>query len=213
MKILVTFPSSLEADFFVNQQPIETEVLITGVGVPSTIYQLQKALTRQRYDIVLQAGVCGSFNVKEHPMGSTVLIQKDVFADIGIIEDNNFISMNELGFIHSDEKNFEQGWLENKSEILNKLLLPKCSAITVNTIAENGAQNALFQQKYHPQIETMEGASLHYVCLLQDQVFLQVRTVSNEVGERDKAKWILKEAITNMTKELHKLIEFLKHEL
>ena len=55
----------------------------------------------------------------------------------------------------------------------------------------------------------MEGAALHYVCLSEKIPFLQLRSVSNYVGERDKSKWALREAIMNLNIELQRLI--IKH--
>jgi futalosine hydrolase len=56
----------------------------------------------------------------------------------------------------------------------------------------------------------MEGAAFHYVCLLERINFLQLRAISNRVGERDKSKWKLKESIENLNKELLNIIENLK---
>jgi len=55
-------------------------------------------------------------------------------------------------------------------------------------------------------IESMEGAAFHYVCLQEAVPFLQLRAVSNMIGERDKTKWLMKEAIDNLNKELIVLI-------
>ena len=55
----------------------------------------------------------------------------------------------------------------------------------------------------------MEGAALHYVCLCEKIPFLQLRCVSNYVGERDKSKWEMTEAISNLNIELNKIIEIL----
>ena len=53
----------------------------------------------------------------------------------------------------------------------------------------------------------MEGAALHYVCLMEKIPFLQIRSISNYVGERNKRNWNMKEAIANLNK---KLIEFVQ---
>jgi futalosine hydrolase len=55
----------------------------------------------------------------------------------------------------------------------------------------------------------MEGAALHYVCLLEKIPFLQVRSISNYIGERNKKKWNIKESINNLNKELIRLLESL----
>jgi futalosine hydrolase len=52
----------------------------------------------------------------------------------------------------------------------------------------------------------MEGAALHYVALMEKIPFLQLRSLSNFVGERDKNKWLMKEAIINLNLELQSLI-------
>jgi futalosine hydrolase len=54
----------------------------------------------------------------------------------------------------------------------------------------------------------MEGAALHYVCLQQEINFLQLRSISNIVGERDKQKWEMKEAIANLNMELKKILQY-----
>ncbi|MFZ1371603.1 MAG: futalosine hydrolase, partial [Ferruginibacter sp.] len=67
-------------------------------------------------------------------------------------------------------------------------------------------QKQQFIKQFKPGIETMEGAALHYVCLQENIPFLQIRSISNYVGERDKIKWKLKEAIENLNTDLIKLI-------
>jgi futalosine hydrolase len=58
-------------------------------------------------------------------------------------------------------------------------------------------QIGILQGKYQADIESMEGAALHFVCLQEGIPFLQIRGISNFVGERNKAKWDLKSAIEN----------------
>ncbi len=91
--------------------------------------------------------------------------------------------------------------------IFRRQHLPLATAITVNKITDDAGQvNELFD-KFNPGIESMEGAALHYVCLLQKVGFLQLRSISNMVGERDKSKWAMKEAITNLNVELKSLLK------
>ena len=51
-----------------------------------------------------------------------------------------------------------------------------------------------YENKFLPVIESMEGAALHYVCLMEKIPFLQIRSISNYIGERDKKKWNMKDA-------------------
>lgn len=56
-------------------------------------------------------------------------------------------------------------------------------------------------------IESMEGAALHYVALMESVPFLQIRAVSNYIGERDKSKWLLQKAIGNLNQQLERLLK------
>jgi futalosine hydrolase len=47
------------------------------------------------------------------------------------------------------------------------------------------------------------------VCLMENVPFLQLRAVSNYVGERDKKKWKIKESVQQLNNELIRLVESL----
>ena len=53
----------------------------------------------------------------------------------------------------------------------------------------------------------MEGATLHYTCRQAGIPFLQIRAVSNYIGERNKANWKIKEALDNLNQTLLKYID------
>ena len=81
------------------------------------------------------------------------------------------------------------------------------SGITVNEITTRDKRINQLVQKYNPATETMEGAALHYVCRSMNVPFMQMRAVSNYVGERDKSKWKMKEAIDNLNETLLKYVD------
>lgn len=204
MQILLIAATELEIQPFLNTNP-KIDVLITGVGVPATLYHLQKRMQQLDYDFIIQAGISGSFN-ETVPLGQTVLVKQDSFGDLGIEENENYMSIFESGFIDKNEFPFENGWLLNSNEFLKGSSLPTVKAITVNKISDSLLQKQQLIKQFNADIESMEGASLHYVCLQENIPFLQIRSVSNHVGERDKSKWKLKEAIENLNTELSKLI-------
>ena len=53
----------------------------------------------------------------------------------------------------------------------------------------------------------MEGGALHYVCLQEKIAFLQLRSVSNDIGVRDKTKWDIRSAIRRLNEELIQLLQ------
>jgi futalosine hydrolase len=181
------------------------DVLITGIGAAPTVYHLQKRLQQIEYDLVIQAGIAGSFNNEIQP-GEIVLIRQDCFGDLGLEENGHFKSIFDAGFGNKDEFPFENGWLINPHTDILPASMPAVNAVTVNKVSDSLLQKQQLFQKYSPQVESMEGAALNYVCLQEKLSFLQVRAISNYVGENDRNKWKYKEAITNLNNYLDKMV-------
>ena len=177
------------------------DLLITGVGVPATIYALQKKITEKKYALVLQAGIAGAFG-NELALGEVVLVKEDCFADIGMEQKNNFTSIFETKLADKNHFPYNDGWLINNRLVIDKIPVKAVRAVTINKVSDSKKQKAMLLKKFSAQIETMEGAALHYVCLQEKIPFLQIRSISNYVGERDKSKWEMKVAISNLNKEL-----------
>jgi len=179
------------------------KVLFTGVGSVNTTYFLALALLHKKFNLVIQAGIAGTF---QYNLAETVLVKQDAFADIGMETKGNFTTLFDAGFADKNKIPFTDGWLINNNIILNSCLLNSVTAVTVNKVSDSLAQRQQAIQLFAPQIESMEGAAFHFVCLQQDVAFIQIRSISNAVGERDKSKWLIKEAIINLNIELEKLI-------
>ena len=204
MQILLVAATELEiAPFLAANNDIK--VLITGVGMPSTLYNLQKHMHKNKYDLIIQAGIAGSFS-NALQLGQTVLVKQDCFADLGFEEKQNYTPLFETGFSNKNEFPFTKGWLVNNNDSFFTFDLPTAKAITVNKVSDSLLQKQQFIENFDAAIETMEGAALHYVCLQENIPFLQIRTISNYVGERDKTKWKMQEAITNLNEALLNLI-------
>ena len=204
MHLLVIAATEIEIAPFMAQNKT-AEYLITGVGAPACIYQLVKKLQLNKYDAVIQAGIAGTFN-PGILLGETVLVQKDFFADLGILEKDELKNLFDVGLAQKNEAPYNDGWLENENKFLLQSTLKKTTAITVNTVGDDKKIINQYVKKYHPDIESMEGAAFHYVCLKEKIPFIQLRTISNFVGERNKLKWKMNEAITNLNIALGKLI-------
>ena len=207
MRILLIAATEAEVQPFMAANP-GFDVLITGAGVPSTIYRLQKRIQQTHYDLIIQAGIAGSF-CKEVKLAQTVLVKQDAFGDLGAELEEEFTTIFDAGLADKNEFPFEDGWLVNKNEMLNNASLTVVKGVTVNKVSDDTLQKYQLDKQFAPEVESMEGAALHYVCLQERIPFIQLRTVSNPVGERNKTKWKMKEAIKNLNNELSKLVNTL----
>jgi len=197
--------TEMEINPFLKQND-KPDILITGLGAPAMIYHLTKKILSKNYDVVIQAGIAGTFNDCFN-LEEVVLVKEDTFADLGMDESGCFNTLFEAGFLNKNDFPFNDGWLVNNHSFFEKTTLPIAKAITINKITNDNLQIKKIQQKFTAEVESMEGAAFHYVCLQQKIPFLQLRGISNVVGERDKAKWAIKNAVENLNKELLKIIK------
>ena len=201
-----------ETAFWLNNRTVshnepKPELLIGGIGQLQTAYALQKKIRLQRPDLVIQAGIGGS--VLKEDIGKTFVIRSEIIADLGVLEKAGFRNIFEMGLAGPDHFPFQEGKLKNPYQYLLEWTgLPILDGITVNEI--KGHDTVGFQRIQIPVVESMEGAALHYVCLMEKIPFLQVRSVSNILGDRDKSRWKLKEAIENLNDSLVTLVQKLE---
>jgi futalosine hydrolase len=196
-----------ERDCLIGKNKID--VLITGIGAMSTAYWITKTIAERRPDYMIQAGVAGSFS-DSYPPGRMVLVSEEVTGDLGVEESNEFKDVFDMGLPQITTPYTGKSLVNPDAENLKRFNLPLVKAVTINEITTRGARIKQLQQKYQPVVESMEGAAFHYIALMEKIPFMQLRAVSNLVGERDKSKWKMKDA-THLLNE--KLIEILNQQL
>ncbi len=185
----------------------DIDVLITGAGLTATTYQLTRHFCLKKPDLVIQAGLAGCFDKKILP-GTVLVVKKDVVADEMVIEAGKLKTVFDLKLAMPDQFPFSKGWLENPyKKMLKRAKLKAVAGISVNQISTSRDMIRLYEKNFKPSIESMEGAALHYCCLMAHVPFLQIRSVSNYIGERNKQKWQLKESVANLNQELIRLFE------
>jgi futalosine hydrolase len=184
---------------------ISVDILISGIGLTATTYHLTRQLRLKKYDAVIQAGVAGSFDKKTGP-GDVVAVRQDTIADESVEELKTLKTLFDLKLVPQNKFPYKKGWLVNPHPgLLKKTRLKTVRAVTVNQISTNKKIINRYRDKFNPAIESMEGAALHYVCLMEKIPFLQIRSISNFIGERNKKNWNLEESVTNLNKKLIEL--------
>jgi futalosine hydrolase len=123
------------------------------------------------------------------------------------VELENLKTLFDLNLVPQDQYPYKKGWLINPNqEILKKTKLKIVKGISVNQISTSKQMIKFYRDVFDPVIESMEGAALHYVCLMEKVPFLQLRSVSNYIGERNKKKWNMMDSIVNLNETLVKTI-------
>lgn len=183
-----------------NYRQLEIDCLITGVGMVATAYYTAKLLD-DTYDLALNMGICGTFN-SNLDIGSVINVYEDCLAEMGAEDDENFLSMEDLKLEAITKiTNIGQGELSHVAE-----LLPKVTGITVNRVHGNESSITKIVERFHPFVESMEGAAFMFACDQERIPYIQIRAVSNVVEKRNKEHWNIPLAIENLNK---KIVEFL----
>lgn len=179
-------------------------ILIGGIGMMHTAYSLGRYLATTRPDIAIQAGIAGCFH-RERLLGEVVLVDKEQLADLGAEDDTHFKDLFDIGLWEMNQPPFTEKWLVNTFEGISHLpQLPKATGITVNLVSGSKSTIQKLEEKYAPDVESMEGAAFHYACLMEKIPFLQLRSISNYVEVRDKSKWNIPLAVKQLNEALIK---------
>ncbi len=182
------------------------DLLITGVGLTASTYHLHRQLNLKKYDLVVQAGVAGCFN-PDIPLGAVLVITQETIADQSVVELKKLKTLFDLKLVPQDQYPYHNGWLKNPYSDLIKLSgLKKVNGISVNQISTSKKIIDFYKETFDPVTESMEGAALHYVCLMEKIPFVQLRSISNYIGERNKKNWDLNKSVKNLNKALTRLI-------
>ena len=175
--------------FYKKQETnLSIDILITGVGLTTTAYHLTKQLQIKKYDLVIQAGVAGCFNPKI-ALGTVMAVKKDTIADQSVVELKQLKTLFDLKLLPQNQFPFKKGWLQNGNKsLIEKIKLKSITGISVNEITTSNQKISFYKKTFNPMLESMEGAALHFVCKMETTSFIQLRSVSNYIGERNKKK-------------------------
>jgi futalosine hydrolase len=186
----------------------DLDILVTGVGMVATAAWCSRALTANRYDMALNFGVCGAFD-PALALGTVVHVVSDRIAELGAEDGHRFLTLGELGLLEPEDLPFAREDLVNPEPPANQALaaLPPVSGITVNTVHGHEPSIAVAIERFHPHVESMEGAAFMYACLIHNVRFAQVRAVSNLVERRDRARWQMVEAIQALGVAAFRIVE------
>jgi futalosine hydrolase len=215
MQILVIAAKEAEieptVEFIAAHYPTATHIhfAYTDIGLTAATFSITRLALTQPTDLIIQAGIAGSFENGYQP-GEVVLIDTEQQADLGVFENEQWKNIFDLQLTDENQTPYKKGVLPNPYiNHFNFLGIRKVAGISVNTISTDTATISRIQQSYPvPVIESMEGAALHFVGRQLQIPFVQLRSLSNQVGERDKSRWHFTQAIQSLNA---KLIELLTH--
>lgn len=138
------------------------------------------------YRAVVCAGIAGGFPGRAE-VGATVLASRSVAADLGAESPEGFIPLDRLGFgqttVHADPALLAAA----RSRLPGGLV---GAVLTVTTVTGTAAATQALTAR-HPDAlaEAMEGYGVACAAAGAGLPFLELRTISNPIGPRDRSAW------------------------
>ena len=187
MKILLVVATEQE---IIEDKFNGCNILITGMGMVNTSIQITKELMQNKYDLVINMGVAGSFS-QDYIVGDVVEVVEDNFSELGFENGNDFGQFSDF---------------VTKYNVAAKTNLQKVKGITVNTVHGNEKSITEIVNRLNPDVESMEGAAVFRSCNEFAVPCIQIRAISNNVEKRNKANWNMPLAILNLNNQVEKII-------
>ena len=205
MRVIITAATNLELDGCAKKasqvfkkSKLNISFHATGIGMLASGVKLTQLTTTYKPDLIIQMGIAGTYS-KNEPLGKVMVVASESIADLGVRENGTFKDLFETGLQKENEAPFKKRKLTNPTiRSLNVLKSDLVAGVTINEITTSAKRIKEIIAAHNPVLESMEGAALHYVGGLTKTPFIQIRTISNYVGERNKAKWKLKESVEQL---------------
>lgn len=187
-------PRTLRGGYLVTRRDLPggaVDVLVGGVGPAAAAAATATALALADYSLVISAGIGGGF-VPAAPLGSLVVADAIVAADLGAGTPDGFVPVDALGFGRS--VHLPPAELAARcAEATGALLAPVLTVSTVTGSASRAAE--LAARHLLAGAEAMEGFGVAEAAAAYGLPVLEVRAVSNAVGPRDRDAWRIGDAL------------------
>jgi len=179
-------------------------VLVTGIGMVNMTLELSHYFSENKVDKAINIGFAGSFN-NNFNFGSIVNVYEDCFAEMGVINEDNTISKL---FNQEIINNEYSGFIKCKNPISDNIFnsFPLVKGITVNSCTNNIQRMDFFKNNIKGQIESMEGASFIKTCNHYNVKCIQLRSISNIIGNNAQNNWDIKKAVNSIELLLSKIL-------
>jgi futalosine hydrolase len=178
---------------------------IMGVGIMQSAFALGRHRKIQDFDLLIHAGISGTYSGSKLNLGDTVEVHEEQFGDIGAEDrDGKILELFDLELLGDNQFPFQNRKLINNS----KKYRTKLKQVTGNTVSKaSGELNTINQMEMRKaDVESMEGASVFYACRNIDIPFVSIRGISNNVEPRNKSNWNINLALDNLNQEIIKIL-------
>lgn len=184
------------------------EIRIETVGVGPVCAALNLGILLGRYPQisgVICLGIAGTFSLNRYPLGSTCIVTGETWPEYGLVGPDR-VHPELIGFPLGEQDGrpiWDTVTLEpdEAAKGMRLSLDPgwnRAPGLTVAGVSATPGRAAFMRRTYCPGVENMEGFSLALGCHARNIPFLEIRTISNLVGSRDREHWRIGPALKRL---------------
>ena len=160
------------------------EVLASGVGPVEAALVTMRALATKHYDAVINAGIAGGFRDR-CTVGDAVVCSREDYAELGLEDGSAFPLPGGLELVRH---------VEADPSLLRPFLAGAVPVIvgrgvTSAIVTSTTARALVLAHRFRADVESMEGFSVLRAAQLAQVPAVEIRGVSNIVGERESSGW------------------------
>ena len=189
MRVLIVTSVQAEADAVGSID--HSKVIVGGVGRTNAAAATTEAIIRDgALDMVVNAGVAGALPGGGLSIGDVVVASRCVYAEEGMLVPSGFTDIAASGLALGD---FSGNAVPVDERALTRLsLLFRCGPIaTVATCSGTDAAAEEVVRRTGAIAEAMEGAAVVHAARRLGMPAVELRSVSNSTGDRDRQAWNL----------------------
>jgi futalosine hydrolase len=209
VSLLAVVATRQERDALLRDRPVEpvrvgphpalrcgdATVLVCGIGPAAAAAATATALALSSYRAVLSLGICGGFRGAAE-VGDVVVATDLVVADLGADSPEGFLAMGQLGWAE-DEQGVDPALVSAVAAVLGEVVIGP--VLTVSTVTGTSSRAQQLAERHGAVAEAMEGWGAVEAARPHGVPVLEVRTVSNEVGERNTDAWDIPRAFAALS--------------
>lgn len=196
-------PQAVSFGPYTSSRRCETEgrdvvVVAGGVGPAAAAAAAAYVCATQDVSLVLSMGVAGAFPIADLAEGDIAIATSIVAADLGAMSPERFLDLTALGLDGGAAIDCRGDLVEQALERVTKAgLYAKAGPILTLSTATGTAERAAELMSQHGAVaEAMEGAGVGHVATVHGLPVLEVRAISNQVGDRNLDSWDMVTALT-----------------
>ena len=188
-----------------------------GVGKINAAAAAAVMIDRYQPQLVINTGCAGAYIGSGLSIGNLVVASEEILADDGVIVAEGWKDLRYMNLPSVDQGGMNchnilplSRHASEKAMRLadyNGVFLMRGRSATVSTCSGTQQYAAELSNRWNAFIENMEGAAVAQICLRCGVDCLEIRGLSNMVGERDLKKWDLPRAVEAAQRFVLKYLE------